>query len=92
MLLKLDFGYGLPSPNTGVPRNSALRGERFSLRLVEIIAEAARSVDKEVAIEYYSLHPLWRDVVDVVALDDLGDAGNQEAAGHKQWSIWSALR
>ena len=91
VLLKLDFGYGLPSPNTGVPRDPALRGERLSLRLLEIIAEAARSADKDVAIEYYSLHPLWREVVDVVALDDLGDAGTQEAAGHKQWSIWSAL-
>jgi hypothetical protein len=58
---------------------------------LEIIAEAARSVNKNVAIEYYSLHPLWQNVVDVVALDDLGDAGNQEAQGHRQWSVWSAL-
>jgi hypothetical protein len=48
-------------------------------------------VDSDVAIEYYSLHPLWRSVVNVVALDDLGDAGHEEAAGHAQWSIWSAL-
>ena len=90
-LLKLDFGYGLPSPHTGVPRDPLLRGERFSFRLIEIIAEAARSVDRDVAIEYYSLHPLWRSLVNVVALDDLGDAGRQEADGHGQWSIWSAL-
>jgi len=90
-LLKLDFGYGLPSPHAGVPRGPLLRGERFSFRLIEIIAEAARSVDRDVAIEYYSLHPLWRSVVNVVALDDLGDAGHEEADGHGQWSIWSAL-
>ena len=90
-LLKLDFGYGMPSPNTGVPRDPRLRGERLSFRLVEIIAGAARSVNPDVAIEYYSLHPLWRDLVNVVALDDLGDGGRDEAAGHGQWSIWAAL-
>ena len=91
VLLKLDFGYGLPSPNAGVPRNPSLRGERFSLRLLEIIAEAARSINPNVAIEYYSVHPLVRSIADVIALDDLGDAGNEEARGHRQWSIWSAL-
>lgn len=91
VLLKLDFGYGLPSPNTGVPRDPSLRGERYSLRLLEIIAEAARSINPDVAIEYYSLHPLVRTIADVIALDDLGDAGNEEAMGHRQWSIWSAL-
>jgi hypothetical protein len=91
VLLKLDFGYGLPSPNAGVPRDPALRGERYSLRLLEIIADAARSIDPDVAIEYYSLHPLVRRIANVIALDDLGDAGTQEAAGHRQWSIWAAL-
>jgi hypothetical protein len=91
VLLKLDFGYGLPSPNAGVPREPSLRGERYSLRLLEIIAEAARSINQDVAIEYYSLHPLVRTIADVIALDDLGDAGNEEARGHSQWSVWSAL-
>ena len=91
VLLKLDFGYGLPSPNAGAPRDPTLRGERYSLHLLEIIAEAARSVDPDIAIEYYSLHPLVRRVANVIALDDLGDAGAQEAAGHRQWSIWAAL-
>ncbi|HXE14551.1 MAG TPA: hypothetical protein VN633_20665 [Bryobacteraceae bacterium] len=90
-LLKLDFGYGLPSPNAGVPRDPALRGERYSLRLLEVIAESARSIDPDVAIEYYSLHPFVRRIANVIALDDLGDAGAQEAAGHRQWSIWAAL-
>jgi hypothetical protein len=91
VLLKLDFGYGLPSPNVGVPRDTSLRGERFSLRLLEIIAEAARTIHPGVAIEYYSVHPLVRSIADVIAVDDLGDAGAEEAQGHRQWSIWSAL-
>lgn len=91
VLLKLDFGYGLPSPNSGAPRDPALRGERYSVRLLEIIAEAARSVDPDVAVEYYSLHPLVRRIANVIALDDLGDAGTQEALGHRQWSVWAAL-
>ena len=90
-VVKLDFGYGLPSPNAGVPRDPALRGERYCLTLLAIIADAARSANPDVAIEYYSVHPQVRGVVNTVALDDLGDAGSAEGAGHRQWSAWSSL-
>ena len=90
-LLKLDFGYGLPGPDVAVPRDPTLRGERFSYTLLKTIADAAREVDPGVTIQYYSIHPLMAPIEDLITLDDLGDAGGQEAAGHGEWSIWAAL-
>ncbi|HWB99219.1 MAG TPA: hypothetical protein VG672_21065, partial [Bryobacteraceae bacterium] len=91
VLLKLDFGYGLPGPDVGAPRDPALRGERLAFELLRTIRDAAREVDPKVAVQYYGIHPLMRAVTDVVALDDLGDAGGYEAEAHGQWSVWSAL-
>lgn len=90
-LLKLDFGYGMPGPDVAVSRDPALRGERMSYALIETIAKAAREIKPDVIIQYYGIHPLMRPVTDMVALDDMGDAGGKEAAGHAQWSVWSAL-
>lgn len=90
-LLKLDFGYGLPGPDTAVPRDPRLRGERLAWTCAQLIADAAHAIDPALTVLYYSLHPLWDRVADQCALDDLGDAGVHEAAGHGQWSIWAAL-
>jgi hypothetical protein len=89
--LKLDFGYSSPSPAVAVPRNPSLRGEQLAFTLLKLVAQAAKEVHPDITIQYYSIHPLFRDVQDVVALDDMGDAGAQEAQGHGEWSIWSAL-
>jgi hypothetical protein len=90
-LLKLDFGYGLPGPDVSAPRNPEFRGERLPFELMRIIVDAAREVKPDVTIQYYGIHPLMRPVTDVVALDDLGDAGGYEVEAHGEWSIWSAL-
>jgi hypothetical protein len=90
-LLKLDFGYGLPGPDVAVPRNPQFRGERMALELLRVIATAAREIDPGVTLQYYGVHPLMQPVTDIIALDDLGDAGSEETAGHSQWAIWSAL-
>lgn len=90
-LLKVDFGYGVPGPDACTPRDPALRGERLAWTLTQIIAEAAHALDPAITVLYYSIHPLWDRIVDQCALDDLGDAGVHEAAGHGQWSIWAAL-
>ncbi|MGE5645808.1 MAG: hypothetical protein ACM336_08450 [Acidobacteriota bacterium] len=90
-VLKLDFGYGLPGPDVSAPRNPEFRGERLAVELLKITAQAAREVNPDVTIQYYGIHPLMRPVTDVVALDDLGDAGGYEAEAHNQWSVWSAL-
>ena len=90
-LLKLDFGYGLPDPDVTASRDPALRGERTAYALMQTIVQSAREINPDVTIQYYGIHPLMRPVTDMVALDDLGDAGGKEAAGHAQWSVWSAL-
>ncbi len=90
-LIKLDFGYGMPNPNLGVPRDPGLRGERYSLALLKLIAGAARSVDPDVTIMYYGIHPLFLSPADLVSLDDQGDMWYATKEGHSQWSIWAAL-
>ena len=90
-LFKLDFGYGVPSPNVGVPRDPALRGENYAYSLIKTISQAAKEINPDITIQYYGIHPLMKKVQNLLALDDMGDAGNQEPAGHGQWSIWSAL-
>ncbi|WP_159523017.1 alpha-amylase family protein [Sunxiuqinia indica] len=90
-IIKLDFGYGMPSPNMGVPRNPAIRGERYSFELFKLIVNAAKSVDPDVTIMYYGINPLFLSVVEMVSLDDQGDLWHAVKEGHDQWSIWASL-
>jgi hypothetical protein len=90
-LLKLDFGYGMAGPDGAASRNPAFRGERLCFELLRIIVEAARAEDPSVAIELYGIHPLFRPLYDILALDDLGDMGVHEIEGHHQRSVWAAL-
>ncbi len=90
-LLKIDFYYGLPGPEVAVPRDPMYRGERLGFALIKLIAEVAHEVRPELAILGYTLHPALSHHIDMVALDDLGDAAGREADGHGQWSFWSVL-
>ena len=91
-LIKLDFGYGMPGPDSAVPRDPALRGERLGHELYRIVRDAAKAEDPAVAIQLYGIHPLHAGLADVIALDDMGDHGDRaEAEGHRHWSVWAAL-
>jgi hypothetical protein len=90
-LIKLDFGYGMPNPNMGAPRNPEFRGERSSWEMVRLIAEAAKSIDPQVIILYYGISPLWAPLVDMVSLDDQGDLWYDTRQGHAEWSMWASL-
>jgi len=90
-VIKLDFGYGLPSPMMGVPRNPGYRGERYAYKLTQLISAAAKSINPGVIIQYYSISPLWLKNVDLVAMDDQGDLWYDIARGHGAWSIWGSL-
>lgn len=90
-LLKVDFGYGIPNPDAAAPRDPALRGERLAYTLYQLMADAAREADPEITLQSWGLSPLLRPTFNLLALDDLGDAGSQEALGHRQWSVWAAL-
>ncbi|MBB6734802.1 hypothetical protein [Cohnella zeiphila] len=92
--LKLDFGYGYPGPDAAAPRDPAYRGERLAYSLLKLIYDAAKSVDPDITIIYYGIHPLMRDVADLISIDDLGDAGDSaahEIAGHNQRCLWASL-
>jgi len=92
--LKLDFGYGFPGPDVCVPRNPAYRGERLAAELLRLTAQAARAVNPDITIIYYGIHPLLHHDIDMINLDDLGDAGDgpaYERTGHNQRCLWAAL-
>ena len=90
-LIKLDFGYGLPSPDMAVPRDPALRGEKYAFELVSLISAAAKKVDPDVAVMYYGISPLWSSLEDIVSLDDQGDLWYDIKDGHASWSVWASL-
>ncbi len=91
-MIKLDFGYGLPGPDSAVSRDPALRGERMGHELYRIVRDAVKAEDPSVAIQLYGIHPLHAALADVVALDDMGDHGDRaEGEGHRHWSVWAAL-
>ncbi|WP_217594700.1 hypothetical protein [Cohnella sp. GbtcB17] len=92
--LKLDFGYGYPGPDAAAPRDPAYRGERLAYSLLKMVYDAAKSVDPDITVIYYGIHPLMRDVADLINIDDLGDAGDSathEIAGHNQRCLWASL-
>lgn len=90
-LIKLDFGYGMPNPNMGAPRDPKYRGERSSYEMVRIIAEAAKRVDPDVIILYYGISPLYAPLIDMISLDDQGDLWYDTKQGHAEWSMWASL-
>ncbi|GGM88278.1 hypothetical protein GCM10010967_21120 [Dyadobacter beijingensis] len=90
-VIKLDFGYGLPSPDMGSPRDPAWRGERHTFALMQHIVKAAKSVDPDVVIMGYGISPLWVPLTDLVSLDDQGDLWFDLHRGHQEWSVWASL-
>ncbi len=90
-LIKLDFGYGMPNPNIGVPKDPQIRGERYTFELFKLIVEAAKSVNPDVTIMYYGISPLFHPLSDMVSLDDQGDMWYETKQGHGQWTIWASL-
>jgi hypothetical protein len=90
-ILKLDFAYGMPPPDVAAPRDPAMRGERCGEALMKIVVEAAREINPQVTIQYYGITPLMKSLVDMLALDDVGDCAESESDGHSEWSIWASL-
>ena len=90
-LIKLDFGYGISNPNVGVPRDPAIRGERYCLELTKLISKAVKEMDPTISIMYYGISPFILPYIDMVSLDDQGDLWLEGEDGHGQWSIWASL-
>ena len=90
-LIKLDFGYGISSPNVGVPRDPNIRGERYCLELTKLISNTVKEMDSTISIMYYGISPFLLPYIDMVSLDDQGDLWLEGGDGHDQWSIWASL-
>ncbi len=90
-LLKLDFGYGMPSLEAASPRDPKLRGEMLAATLYQLMAEAAREANPDITLQGWGLSPLQRPAFNLIAMDDLGDCGVSEGPGHRHWSVWAAL-
>ncbi|NGN65305.1 hypothetical protein G5C51_15530 [Streptomyces sp. A7024] len=70
-LVKFDFGYELPSLATARPHDPRLGGERIFGHAVELVVDALRAADPDIAVMYYSLSPLFASRLDLVSADDL---------------------
>jgi hypothetical protein len=70
-LVKIDFGYEIPSPDIAGPHDPSWGGERLFLKFLEVIAGALRQADPQIAILYYCLSPLFSEYIDQCGMDDL---------------------
>ncbi len=70
-LVKFDFGYEIPSLSRAAPRDMNFAGERMLLKGLQIVVEAMRVEDPDIALMYYSLSPLFMKYIDLHSVDDL---------------------
>ncbi|MDE3096268.1 MAG: hypothetical protein KGK07_09740 [Chloroflexota bacterium] len=70
-LVKIDFGYEIPTPDVAGPHDPTAGGERLFARFLEVICGELKCADPRVAVLYYCLTPLFRDSIDQCGMDDL---------------------
>ncbi|OGO52452.1 MAG: hypothetical protein A2148_02755 [Chloroflexi bacterium RBG_16_68_14] len=70
-LVKIDFGYEIPTPDVAGPHEPSQGGERLFLRFLEVIVGALKAADPNVAVLYYCLSPLFNQYIDQCGMDDL---------------------
>ncbi len=90
-VVKFDFGYELPSLSAGAPKDMSLAGERLFMKGVQIVVEALREVNPNVAIMYYSLSPLFIEYFDLHSPDDLFECVEDYALEANRRFFFSSL-
>ncbi len=70
-LVKIDFGYEIPTPDVAGPHDPTAGGERLFARFLEIICGELKRADPRLAVLYYCLTPLFRRSIDQCGMDDL---------------------
>lgn len=70
-LIKIDFGYEIPTPDVAAPHDLRWAGERLFQRFLEVIIPAIREADPEVTVQYYALSPLLAAHYDHFSFDDM---------------------
>ena len=70
-LVKIDFGYEIPTPDIAAPHDLEYAGERLFLRFLEVVVGAIKAAEPSVAVLYYCLTPLFSRYMDQSGTDDL---------------------
>jgi len=88
-LVKIDFGYEIPTPDVAGPHDASQGGERLFRRFVEIIGGALKEADPEIAVLYYCLTPLFGRHIDQCGMDDLWMSRGRYDAGYARRALLS---
>ncbi len=88
-LVKLDFGYELPTPDVAGPHDPPFGGERLFQRLLDVFAGALKEADPEITLQYYCLSPLVARFLDQCSLDDLWLSRGDYHAGFRKRALLS---
>lgn len=86
-LIKFDFGYELPTIAQAMPADPAWAGEQFLHRSLGVITTALRAADPDIVLMYYSLSPLYADLVDVHSTDDMWAGGRRVSVRSEQAAV-----
>ncbi|HEX3811362.1 MAG TPA: hypothetical protein VHX59_00850 [Mycobacteriales bacterium] len=70
-LVKIDFGYEIPTLDTVAPHDIACAGDRLFEKFLDVIVGALKAADPEITVQYYSLTPLLARHWDHLSLDDM---------------------
>jgi len=70
-LVKIDFGYEIPTPDVAGPHDPRFGGERLFQLFLEIIVGEIKRIDPGVTILYYCVTPLFGSHIDQCGMDDL---------------------
>ncbi|HMD83257.1 MAG TPA: hypothetical protein VKO18_00995 [Terriglobia bacterium] len=76
-LVKFDFGYELPSLDTGAPKDMNWAGEKLLAKGLEVVVNAMREENPDLVVMYYSLSPLFNNYFDLHSPDDLFMCGRE---------------
>lgn len=70
-LVKFDFGYELPPVRDAAPFDKRFAGELVLKKGLDIVVNALRAENPDVAVMYYQLSPLFVEYFDLHSTDDL---------------------
>jgi len=89
-LVKIDFGYEIPTPDVAAPHDMTWAGERLFQRFLEIVVGAMKKADPRVAVLYYCLTPLFSQYMDLSGTDDLWMSRGAYDAGFARRALLSS--
>ncbi len=89
-MVKIDFGYEIPTPDVAAPHDLACAGERLFERFLEVVVGAVKEADPRVAVLYYCLTPLFARYMDLSGADDLWMSRGAYDAGFARRALLSS--